>query len=254
MLTEKLYLLVIVALGSITIGCSATCSLTSEEWSRIKESLSHRNYYHSFVEAGDCNQLDPQSLRTKYASCTKTLEQIVEDQGLEPSSNCYDALRSVVFSGEVDGQAQEPDDIHTMTSTICRRTQFRHIVSNDESKGGHFCFPLKVVGCPRGSDILKFITYGDCMVSKLANKSREFVENYFETGKDVSCLRKLGICVIFEDWYSCPITVNETLTYLSTDGTYTCDNVYPFHPDRCSESFATSQMKQWCVWNVICAG
>jgi len=49
------------------------------------------------------------------------------------------------------------------------------------------------------------------------------------------------------DHIRCPITVNQTLTYLSANGDYTCENMFPYHPDRCTISFREQQELYWYV-------
>ena len=81
-------------------------------------------------------------------------------------------------------------------------------------------------------------------MTALSNKSEAFVNQYFATKQDVACLQQNNLCAKFLNQFAnCPITINQTLQYVSQDGTYNCNDMYPFHQSICQQTleFANTQ-------------
>lgn len=120
------------------------CTLTVQDWNKIKLFLHDHNFVQDFINDGDCDPNNKTGLLFKYGGCTQTLAQLVQNENLEPSAgSCQVALQSILFSG--DGQTAS--SIATIANTICTRSGFGDTISSN-SQVGYFCFPGAVVGCP----------------------------------------------------------------------------------------------------------
>jgi hypothetical protein len=127
----------------------ASCNLTASEWNHIKTALVQRNFYEEFRKVADCQiNANGTGLLTKYGDCASTLSDVVATQNLEPGGNCVSALTSVVYSG----YGRVLADVQKVANDMCLGAAFGKVISDDDSQGGYLCYPLKVVGCPRGVD------------------------------------------------------------------------------------------------------